>query len=171
MCASNKQWSRYEDDATVVDTTRTVVGGTVTQREIEELPNNTRNRYDFVFTLGGVTEEPLSTRDLSEDPWHARQSSPGKHLKKPEFSLCPAARLIQITSRLTDLIITMIVRLLFVFNRRSNRFPKFRLLPINFPPNTVGLRAVASTFAPAPEQRFRGRAFFFFRDESLNANT
>jgi hypothetical protein len=32
------------DDAPVVDTTRTVVGGTVTQREIEELPNISRNR-------------------------------------------------------------------------------------------------------------------------------
>ncbi|HEX8196820.1 MAG TPA: carboxypeptidase-like regulatory domain-containing protein, partial [Pyrinomonadaceae bacterium] len=56
-----------DDDAPAVDTTRTVVGGTVTQREIEELPNNTRNPLDLVFTLGGVTEEPLSTRDLSGD--------------------------------------------------------------------------------------------------------
>ena len=50
-----------------VDTTRTVVGGTVTQREIEELPNNTRDPLDLVFTLGGVTEEQLSTRDLAGD--------------------------------------------------------------------------------------------------------
>jgi hypothetical protein len=56
-----------DDTAPAVDTTRTVVGGTVTQREIEELPNNTRNPLDLVFTLGGVTEEPLSTRDLSGD--------------------------------------------------------------------------------------------------------
>lgn len=56
-----------DEDGPVVDTTRTVVGGTVTQREIEELPNNTRNPLDLVFTLGGVTEEPLSTRDLSGD--------------------------------------------------------------------------------------------------------
>ncbi|MEJ7847150.1 MAG: carboxypeptidase regulatory-like domain-containing protein [Pyrinomonadaceae bacterium] len=56
-----------ENDASLVDITRTVVGGTVTQREIEELPNNTRNPIDLVFTLGGVAEEPLSVRDAAED--------------------------------------------------------------------------------------------------------
>ncbi|MEO7673390.1 MAG: carboxypeptidase-like regulatory domain-containing protein, partial [Pyrinomonadaceae bacterium] len=56
-----------EEDTPAVDVTRTIVGGTVTQREIEELPNNTRDPLDLVFTLGGVTEEPLSTRNLSGD--------------------------------------------------------------------------------------------------------
>ncbi len=56
-----------EEDAPAVDTTRTVVGGTVTQREIEELPNVNRTPLDFVFTLGGVAEEPLSTKDAAED--------------------------------------------------------------------------------------------------------
>ena len=32
-----------EDDGPPVDTTRTIVGGTITEREIEEIPNNTRN--------------------------------------------------------------------------------------------------------------------------------
>src|SRR5829696_6804861 len=32
-----------DDDAPVVDTTRTIVGGTITEREIEEIPNNSRN--------------------------------------------------------------------------------------------------------------------------------
>ncbi|MGH9947672.1 MAG: carboxypeptidase regulatory-like domain-containing protein [Pyrinomonadaceae bacterium] len=56
-----------EDDAPVVDITRTIVGGTITQRELEELPNVNRSPLDFVLTLGGVTEEPLSTRDAAED--------------------------------------------------------------------------------------------------------
>src|SRR4029079_8709654 len=47
------------DNAPPVDTTRTVVGGTVTQREIEEIPNNTRNPLDLVLTLGGTSEEQL----------------------------------------------------------------------------------------------------------------
>ncbi|HLM62352.1 MAG TPA: carboxypeptidase-like regulatory domain-containing protein, partial [Pyrinomonadaceae bacterium] len=51
-----------EEDAVVIDTTRTIVGGTITEREIEEIPNNTRNALDLVLTLGGVTEESLSTR-------------------------------------------------------------------------------------------------------------
>src|SRR3954467_14621906 len=38
------------DDTPAVDVTRTVVGGTITQREIEEIPINTRNPLDLVLT-------------------------------------------------------------------------------------------------------------------------
>ena len=61
-----------EAETPAVDTTRTVVGGTVTTEEVESLPNATRSPLDLIFTLGGVTEEPLSTRDLAED----RNSNP-----------------------------------------------------------------------------------------------
>jgi hypothetical protein len=61
-----------EAETPAIDTTRTVVGGTVTTAEIEDLPNSSRSPLDLIFTLGGVTEEPLSTRDLAED----RNSSP-----------------------------------------------------------------------------------------------
>src|SRR5690606_31211511 len=47
------------EDAPLVDTTRTVVGGTIEQRTIEDLPNVSRDALDLVFTLGGVSEEPL----------------------------------------------------------------------------------------------------------------
>ncbi len=50
-----------------VDTTRTVVGGTVTTHEIESLPIASRSILDLIFTLPGVSEEALSTRDLAED--------------------------------------------------------------------------------------------------------
>jgi len=60
----------------VIDTTRTVVGGTITTREIEELPNNSRNPLEFVLTLGGTTEEALSTRNLSEDRNVTNQTPP-----------------------------------------------------------------------------------------------
>ena len=56
-----------EADSSPVDTTRTVVGGTVVTEEIESLPNASRDPLDLIFTLGGVTEEPLSTRNLAED--------------------------------------------------------------------------------------------------------
>ena len=46
-------------DAPLVDTTRTVTGGSVTREEIERLPVFTHTPLDFVFLLGGVTEEPL----------------------------------------------------------------------------------------------------------------
>jgi hypothetical protein len=51
----------------VVDTKRTITGATLTRREIDALPINTRSVLDLIFTLPGVTEEPLSTRDLAED--------------------------------------------------------------------------------------------------------
>src|SRR5205085_184837 len=66
-----------EDDTPVVDTTRTVVGGTITQREIEELPNSSRNPLDLVLTLGGTAEEQLSTRDLADDRGARGLTTPG----------------------------------------------------------------------------------------------
>ena len=54
-------------DAPLVDTTRTNVGGTVTTKEVEELPIQSRSPLDLIFTLPGVTEEPLSTRGLADD--------------------------------------------------------------------------------------------------------
>src|SRR5713226_4288890 len=54
-------------DAPPVDTTRTVVGGTIATKEVESLPVFSRSPLDLIFTLPGVTEEPLSTRDLAED--------------------------------------------------------------------------------------------------------
>jgi hypothetical protein len=54
-------------DIPVVDTKRTVTGATLGTRELESLPVNTRSVLDLIFTLPGVTEEPLSTRDLAED--------------------------------------------------------------------------------------------------------
>ncbi|OWP20481.1 hypothetical protein CBF90_16745, partial [Microbacterium sp. AISO3] len=65
------------DDAPAVDTTRTVVGGTITQREVEELPNESRNPLDLVLTLGGTSEEQLSTRDLANDRGRRGISTPG----------------------------------------------------------------------------------------------
>ncbi len=54
-------------DTSAVDTTRTVVGGTVSTHEVESLPVATRSPLDLIFTLPGVSEEALSTRDLAED--------------------------------------------------------------------------------------------------------
>lgn len=62
-----EQTVSIEQDLSTVDTTRTVVGGTITEREIEELPVNSRNALDLVLTLGGTAEEALSVRDLAED--------------------------------------------------------------------------------------------------------
>ncbi len=51
----------------LVDTNRTVVGDTITQRELEELPIINRDPLQLVFLLGGVTEAPLSTSELADE--------------------------------------------------------------------------------------------------------
>src|SRR5262249_23278262 len=57
-----------------VDTPRTIVGGTIATREVEGLPVPSRSALDLIFTLGGVAEEPLSTRDLAEDRTTSRST-------------------------------------------------------------------------------------------------
>src|SRR5262249_29793182 len=51
---------------TLVDTARTVVGGTVTKEQIDKLPTEARNPLDLIFTLPGVAPPALSVRDLAE---------------------------------------------------------------------------------------------------------
>ncbi len=62
------------NESSKVDTTRTVVGATIDRNELDSIPLASRSPLDLVFTLPGVTEEPLSTRDLAEDrpSGHAR---------------------------------------------------------------------------------------------------
>src|SRR5688500_16401352 len=50
-----------------IDPKRTVTGATLNLAATRSLPLVTRSVLDLVFTLPGVTEEPLSTRDLAED--------------------------------------------------------------------------------------------------------
>jgi hypothetical protein len=60
----------------VIDTKRTVVGATLTSRETGLLPLASRSVLDLVFALPGVTEEPLSIRDLAEDRNASHASTP-----------------------------------------------------------------------------------------------
>lgn len=73
---SAEQTVLAESGTFAVDTTRTIVGGTITADEIQTLPNSTRSPLDLVFTLPGVTEEPLSTRDLAEDRNSSSNTTP-----------------------------------------------------------------------------------------------
>jgi hypothetical protein len=51
----------------LVDTTRTVTGDTLTRRELDELPIANRDPLQLVFLLGGVAEAPLTTADLADE--------------------------------------------------------------------------------------------------------
>lgn len=160
------------DDAPVVDTTRTVVGGTVTEREIEELPNVSRDALDLVFTLGGVTEEPLSTRDLSQDKGDRSETAPRS---SPEevgiFALSGGAAY---SNNIT----------IDGFDNNDDRVASFRFQPsiesieevqvINNQFSAEYGRASGGRVnirTRAGARKFRGRAFYFFEDESLNANS
>src|SRR5205807_4173885 len=63
----NEQISISATSPPLIDTTRTVVGDTVNQREIEELPIINRDPLQLIFLLGGVTDAPLSTSQLADE--------------------------------------------------------------------------------------------------------
>src|SRR5438132_8413273 len=154
-------------EAPQVDTSRTVVGGTVTTHEIESLPVNSRSPIDLIFTLEGVSEEPLSTRDLAEDRTSAR-SSPEE---AGNFSLSGGAAY---SNNIT----------IDGLDNNDDRAARERFTPSMEALEEVQLirNQFAAEYGRASGGRlnlrtkggaskFRGRAFYFFRDESLNANT
>ncbi len=150
-----------------VDTTRTIVGGTVIAREVESLPVNTRSPLDLIFTLGGVAEEPLSTRDLAED----RASSRSTPEEAGNFSLSGG------TAYSNNLTIDGL-------DNNDDRGARERFTPSIEAVEEVQLirNQFAAEYGRASGGRvnlltrsgankYHGRAFYFFRDESLNANT
>ena len=150
-----------------VDTSRTVVGGTVTTREVESLPVNTRSPLDLIFTLGGVSEEPLSTRDLAED----RTSSRPSPEEAGNFSLSGGAAY---SNNIT----------IDGLDNNDDRAARERFTPSIEAIDEV--QVIRNQFAAeygrasggrinlrtrGGSNKIRGRSFYFFRDESLNANT
>jgi hypothetical protein len=160
-----------EDDAPVVDITRTIVGGTVTQREIEELPNNTRNPLDFVLTLGGVAEDPLSVRDIAEDASATGVSEATGLVEGGIFSLSGGAAY---SNNIT----------IDGLDNNDDRGATDRFQPSL--DSIAEVQVITNQFSAeygrasggrinirtrAGSNRFRGRAFVYFRDDNLNANT
>ena len=155
-------------DAAAVDTTRTVTGGTITTKEIEELPIASRSPLDLIFTLPGVTEEPLSTRDLAED----RRTSPANTPEEAgAFSLAGGPAY---SNNIT----------IDGLDNNDDRSARER-----FQPSVEAIEEVqiitnqfSAEYGRASGGRInlrthsgstklRGRVFYFFRDEALDANT
>ncbi len=157
-----------DDDGPPVDTTRTIVGGTITERDIEEIPNSTRNALDLVLTLGGTSEEQLSTSGLADDRGANPSSAP---LEQGNFSISGG------TAYSNNITIDGL-------DNNDDRSSRDRFQP--------SLEAIAEVQVIANQfsaeygrasggrinirtrsggNKFRGRAFGFFRDESLNANS
>ena len=154
-------------DTPAIDTTRTVVGGTITTREVESLPVFSRSPLDLIFTLPGVTEEPLSTRDLAED----RKANANTPEEAGSFSLSGGAAS---SNNIT----------IDGLDNNDDRTAKER-----FQPSIEAIEEVqiitnqfSAEFGRASggrinlrtrggSKKFHGRGFYFFRDEALNANT
>jgi hypothetical protein len=155
-------------DAPIIDTKRTVVGATLTAHDTEMLPINTRSVLDLLFTLPGVTEEPLSTRDLAED----RNVT---HVNTPEeagtFSLAGAPAY---SNNLT----------IDGLDNNDDRSARERFQPSL--EAVAEIQVVTNQFSAeygrasggrvnlrtrSGSKEFHGRVFYFFRDEALDANS
>ncbi len=155
-------------DSQLIDTKRTVVGTTLTGRETESLPVSTRAPLDLIFLLPGVTEEPLSTRDLAED----RNTSPNQTPEEAgTFSLSGAPAY---SNNLT----------IDGLDNNDDRAARERFQPSIEAVDEV--QVITNQFSAeygrasggrvnlltrSGSQQLRGRIFYFFKDESLNANT
>jgi outer membrane receptor protein involved in Fe transport len=157
-----------EADAPLVDTTRTVVGGTVTTEEVEALPNNTRSPLDLIFTLGGVSEEPLSTRDLAEDRNSNARNTPEE---AGAFALSGGPAY---SNNIT----------IDGLDNNDDRGARERFQPSIEAVEEV--QVITNQFSAeygrasggrvnlrtrSGSKRYTGRAFMFFRDDIFNANT
>lgn len=155
-----------EDDGPVVDIARTLVGGTITEKEIQGIPNNSRNALDLVLTRGGTSEEQLSTSGLAED----RNASVAP-LEQGNFSISGG------TAYSNNITIDGL-------DNNDDRSSRDRFQPSL--ESIAEVQVMANQFSAeygrasggrvnlrtrAGGNKFRGRAFGFFRDESLNANS
>ncbi len=157
-----------DEDAPAVDITRTIVGGTITEREIEEIPNNTRNPLDLVLTLGGTSEEQLSTSGLADDRFQNPATAP---LEQGNFSLSGG---VAYSNNIT----------IDGLDNNDDRSSRDRFQPSL--ESIAEVQVISNQFSAeygrasggrvnlrtrAGGNKFRGRAFMFFRDDNLNANT
>jgi len=152
----------------VIDTKRTVVGSTISMKDAELVPLATRSVLDLVLTLPGVTEEPLSTRDLAEDRNSNSNQTPEE---AGTFALAGAPAY---SNNLT----------IDGLDNNDDRAARERFQP---PLEAVEeIQVITNQFSAeygrasggrvnlrtrSGSSDFRGRVFYFFRDESLNANT
>ena len=152
----------------VVDTKRTVVGATLTARETQSLPIASRSVLDLIFVLPGVTEEPLSTRDLAED----RNTNPASTPEESGvFSLAGAPAY---SNNLT----------IDGLDNNDDRGARERFVPSV--DAVAEVQVITNQFSAeygrasggrvnlrtrSGSREFRGSALYFFRDEALNANT
>jgi Carboxypeptidase regulatory-like domain/TonB dependent receptor-like, beta-barrel/TonB-dependent Receptor Plug Domain len=151
----------------IIDTKRTVVGGAVTARETQLLPLANRSVLDVIFTLPGVTEEPLSTRDLAED----RINTSTTPEEAGNFSLAGAPAYSNNTT-------------IDGLDNNDDRAARERFQPSIEAVEEV--QVITNQFSAeygrasggrvnlrthSGSTNYRGKLFYYFRDEALNSNT
>jgi Carboxypeptidase regulatory-like domain/TonB dependent receptor len=153
---------------TIVDTARTVVGGTVTKEQIDKLPTESRNPLDLIFTLPGVAQPALSVRDLAEgDVKDGFSSTPEE---AGVFSLTGGA---PFSNNIT----------IEGLDNNDDRGARERMIVSTHAVEEV--QVITNQFAAeygrasggrvnlrlrGGSNEVHGQAFYYFRDESLNAN-
>jgi hypothetical protein len=155
-------------DSVLVDAKRTVVGTTLTNRDTESLPIPNRSVLDLIFTLPGVAEEPLSTRDLAEDQNVTHAQTP-EEAGMVSLSGAPAY-----SNNLT----------IDGLDNNDDRAARERVQPSLEAVEEIQM--IANQFSAeygrasggrinlrtrSGSRDLHGRAFYFFRDEALNANS
>jgi hypothetical protein len=157
-----------EVDSFLIDQTRTVTGDSLTGEEIESLPTSSREPLEHLLVMAGTIEEPLTTRGLAEDRDIRYQESP------EESGLISVAGGPAYSNNIT----------IDGLDNNDERSARERFQPSIEVVEEVQL--VRNQFSPEygrasgsrinlrtrrGRSRVHGTGFYFFRDESLNANT
>ena len=152
----------------LVDISRTVVGGTITQKQIDALPVESRNPLDLIFTLAGTAQPALTDKDLADGDRADNFRSPPEEVGI--FSLTGGT---PFSNNLT----------IEGLDNNDDRAARERFIPSLHAVEEV--QVITNQFSAeygrasggrvnlrlrSGANQFHGQAFYYFRDESLNAN-
>ncbi|HMV46642.1 MAG TPA: TonB-dependent receptor [Blastocatellia bacterium] len=153
----------------LIDTARTIVGGTVTRQQIDALPVESRNPLDLIYTLPGTAPPALTDKDLADGD------------RKDSFRRTPEESGIFSLTGGTAFSNNLTIEGL---DNNDDRAARERFVPSLHAVEEV--QVVSNQFSAeygrasggrvnlrlrGGSNEFHGQAFYYFRDESLNANT
>lgn len=158
-----------ETELAQVDTQRTVIGGTLTRKQLDDLPTVSRDVFDLVYLLPGVAVPAFSDRDLAEGDG------------KDNFSRMPEESGIFGLSGGSAFSNNLTIEGL---DNNDDRSARERFIPTLDAVEEVQVitNQFSSEYGRASGGRvnlrlrggstqWRGRGFYYFRDEALNANS
>ncbi len=170
----NEQVAVDTNETPVLDTTRTVVGSSMSGDEVREFPNSSGDVLDLIYLFPGTDEEPFSIDDLADDDRigsGSERDRPAEVLGAGSIALSGGA------AYSTNITIDGL-------DNNDDRSAEERFQP---PPDSVAeLQVVTNQFSAeygrasggrinirtrAGSGVYRGRLVGSFEDESLNANT